>query len=91
MGSVIPHLAKPNFMSSTKKNSMLMHIIVALYHVKNYAASYSYTCALQEPLKLDIVISFPDHGFHLRFDPWSQVFFLTMILRYFFKDISLFN
>lgn len=28
---------------------------------------------LQEPLKLDIVISFPDHGFHLRFDPWSQV------------------
>jgi hypothetical protein len=25
-----------------------------------------------EPLKLDIVISFPDHGFHLRFDPWSQ-------------------
>ncbi|XP_008775646.1 UPF0183 protein At3g51130 isoform X1 [Phoenix dactylifera] len=26
----------------------------------------------QEPLKLDIVISFPDHGFHLRFDPWSQ-------------------
>ena len=28
---------------------------------------------LQEPLKLDMVISFPDHGFHLRFDPWSQV------------------
>nr|DAD40414.1 TPA_asm: hypothetical protein HUJ06_014737 [Nelumbo nucifera] len=26
----------------------------------------------EEPLKLDIVISFPDHGFHLRFDPWSQ-------------------
>ncbi|CAD5168739.1 unnamed protein product [Musa acuminata subsp. malaccensis] len=25
-----------------------------------------------EPLKLDIVISFPDHGFHLRFDPWTQ-------------------
>ncbi|GFQ06615.1 upf0183 protein at3g51130 [Phtheirospermum japonicum] len=25
-----------------------------------------------EPLKLDIVISFPDRGFHLRFDPWSQ-------------------
>ncbi|KAK4430662.1 hypothetical protein Salat_1366900, partial [Sesamum alatum] len=27
---------------------------------------------VKEPLKLDIVISFPDHGFHLRFDPWSQ-------------------
>ncbi|CAM8902328.1 unnamed protein product [Rhodiola kirilowii] len=26
----------------------------------------------EEPLKLDIVISFPDHGFHLRFDPHSQ-------------------
>ncbi|KAL9248837.1 PHAF1 protein-like protein [Drosera capensis] len=26
----------------------------------------------EEPLKLDIVVSFPDHGFHLRFDPWSQ-------------------
>lgn len=26
----------------------------------------------EEPLKLDIVISFPDHGFHIRFDPWSQ-------------------
>uniref|UniRef100_A0A2N9IB14 Uncharacterized protein n=1 Tax=Fagus sylvatica TaxID=28930 RepID=A0A2N9IB14_FAGSY len=26
----------------------------------------------EEPLKLDLVISFPDHGFHLRFDPWSQ-------------------
>lgn len=28
---------------------------------------------VQDPLKLDMVISFPDHGFHLRFDPWSQV------------------
>ncbi|KAF8406502.1 hypothetical protein HHK36_008591 [Tetracentron sinense] len=27
----------------------------------------------EEPLKLDIVISFPDHGFHLRFDPLSQL------------------
>lgn len=26
----------------------------------------------EDPLKLDIVISLPDHGFHLRFDPWSQ-------------------
>ncbi|CAO2828053.1 unnamed protein product [Amaranthus hypochondriacus] len=26
----------------------------------------------EDPLKLDMVISFPDHGFHLRFDPWSQ-------------------
>ncbi|KAI4386795.1 hypothetical protein MLD38_004697 [Melastoma candidum] len=26
----------------------------------------------EDPLKLDIVISFPDHGFHIRFDPWSQ-------------------
>ncbi|XP_068640141.1 PHAF1 protein At3g51130-like isoform X1 [Aristolochia californica] len=26
----------------------------------------------EEPLKLDVVISFPDHGFHLRFDSWSQ-------------------
>ncbi|CAN6206694.1 unnamed protein product [Urochloa humidicola] len=26
----------------------------------------------EEPLKSDFVISFPDHGFHLRFDPWSQ-------------------
>lgn len=31
---------------------------------------------MQEPLKLDLVISFPDHGFHLRFDPWSQVILL---------------
>ncbi|CAN8268182.1 unnamed protein product [Cochlearia groenlandica] len=30
----------------------------------------------EEPLKLDVVVSFPDHGFHLRFDPWSQVLFL---------------
>ncbi|KAE9446010.1 hypothetical protein C3L33_22048, partial [Rhododendron williamsianum] len=33
----------------------------------------------EEPLKLDIVISFPDHGFHLRFDPWSQVQRLRLI------------
>lgn len=33
----------------------------------------------QEPLKLDIVISFPDHGFHLRFDPWSQVSALILV------------
>ncbi|PKA61675.1 UPF0183 protein [Apostasia shenzhenica] len=26
----------------------------------------------EDPLKLDIVINFPDHGFHLRFDSWSQ-------------------
>ncbi|CAM8915597.1 unnamed protein product [Rhodiola kirilowii] len=26
----------------------------------------------EDPLKLDIVISFPNHGFHLRFDPHSQ-------------------
>ncbi|WZZ17117.1 hypothetical protein YC2023_110206 [Brassica napus] len=26
----------------------------------------------EDPLKLDVVISFPDHGFHLRFDPSSQ-------------------
>uniref|UniRef100_A0A0D6R3Y6 Uncharacterized protein n=1 Tax=Araucaria cunninghamii TaxID=56994 RepID=A0A0D6R3Y6_ARACU len=26
----------------------------------------------EEPLILDIVISFPDHGFHLRFEPFSQ-------------------
>ncbi|RDX87355.1 UPF0183 protein, partial [Mucuna pruriens] len=26
----------------------------------------------EEPLKLDIVISFPNHGFHLHFDMWSQ-------------------
>lgn len=38
---------------------------------------------MQEPLKLDIVISFPDHGFHLRFDPLSQVlciFFFSILL-----------
>jgi hypothetical protein len=33
---------------------------------------------MQEPLKLDIVISFPDHGFHIRFDPWSQVLLLNL-------------
>uniref|UniRef100_A0A453SGS1 Uncharacterized protein n=1 Tax=Aegilops tauschii subsp. strangulata TaxID=200361 RepID=A0A453SGS1_AEGTS len=33
----------------------------------------------EEPLKLDFVISFPDHGFHLRFDPWSQVCFSHML------------
>ncbi|WVZ53005.1 hypothetical protein U9M48_003999 [Paspalum notatum var. saurae] len=27
----------------------------------------------EEPLNLDFVISFPDHGFHLHFDPWSHV------------------
>ncbi|CAI9756279.1 unnamed protein product [Fraxinus pennsylvanica] len=27
---------------------------------------------LDDPLRLDIVISFPNYGFHLRFDPWSQ-------------------
>ncbi|KAM0970293.1 hypothetical protein ACFX13_018651 [Malus domestica] len=37
--------------------------IYDVVHVKYYD---------EEPLKLDIVISFPDHGFHLRFDPWSQ-------------------
>lgn len=26
----------------------------------------------EDPLELDIVLSFPDHGFHLRFDPVSQ-------------------
>lgn len=36
---------------------------------------------LQEPLKLDIVISFPDHGFHLRFDPWSQVFLFSLFMK----------
>ncbi|XP_042027640.1 PHAF1 protein At3g51130-like isoform X2 [Salvia splendens] len=37
--------------------------IYDVVHVKSYD---------EEPLKFDIVISFPDHGFHLRFDPWSQ-------------------
>lgn len=37
---------------------------------------------MQEPLKLDIVISFPDHGFHLRFDPWSQVFLHYILFLY---------
>lgn len=32
----------------------------------------------QDPLKLDVVISFPDHGFHLRFDPWSQVLYCSL-------------
>ena len=27
----------------------------------------------QEPLQVDLVISFPEHGFHLRFEPRSQV------------------
>jgi hypothetical protein len=27
---------------------------------------------VQEPLKVDLVISFPEHGFHLRFEPRSQ-------------------
>lgn len=43
--------------------------------------STSYGCCLmQEPLKLDLVISFPDHGFHLRFDPWSQVILLFALV-----------
>ncbi|XP_020582683.1 UPF0183 protein At3g51130 isoform X1 [Phalaenopsis equestris] len=37
--------------------------IYDVVHVKYYD---------EDPLKLDIVINFPDHGFHLRFDPWSQ-------------------
>ncbi|XP_047956532.1 PHAF1 protein At3g51130-like isoform X2 [Salvia hispanica] len=37
--------------------------IYDVVHVKSYD---------EEPMKFDIVISFPDHGFHLRFDPWSQ-------------------
>lgn len=53
-----------------------------MYTAFNYIVPTSLTFILgllcigvQEPLKLDVVISFPDHGFHLRFDPWSQVLF----------------
>jgi len=40
---------------------------------------FFYLMHMQEPLKLDVVISFPDHGFHLRFDPWSQVLYFFPI------------
>ena len=71
---------------------MLSLILVTqcLYESTNWGKLYSYEsyagldivrtsngdCFMQEPLKLDLVISFPDHGFHLRFDPWSQVILL---------------
>ena len=29
--------------------------------------------SVQEPLQTDLVLSFPEHGFHLRFDSRSQV------------------
>lgn len=67
-----------------------MHVNVAQCRVKELC-SVLFLCVLQEPLKLDIVISFPDHGFHLRFDPWSQVLFLKMIMRFLFKRWFLFN
>ena len=44
-----------------------------LVQIRSFLLSLYYDSRLQDPLKLDIVISFPDHGFHLRFDPWSQV------------------
>ncbi|KMZ72432.1 hypothetical protein ZOSMA_164G00140 [Zostera marina] len=34
-----------------------------MVHLKDYD---------EDPLKMDVVISFPDHGFHLRFDPQCQ-------------------
>ncbi|KAK4346906.1 hypothetical protein RND71_033245 [Anisodus tanguticus] len=46
--------------------------IYDVVHVKYYD---------EDPLKLDIVISFPDHGFHLRFDPWSQGEFIFSMER----------
>lgn len=48
------------------------------FHLFFHPSVILFFCVLrlffQDPLKLDIVISFPDHGFHLRFDPWSQVY-----------------
>jgi hypothetical protein len=29
--------------------------------------------SVQEPLQMDLVLSFPEHGFHLRFESRSQV------------------
>jgi hypothetical protein len=46
---------------------------------------------MQEPLKLDIVISFPDHGFHLRFDPWSQVLLSYVFLCYLLGFLLVFH
>ena len=50
-----------------------IYMYVCIWLTSRHLTLYAYY--LQDPLKLDIVISFPDHGFHLRFDPWSQVFF----------------
>lgn len=52
--------------------------------VNTHANLPHYCFYVQEPLKLDIVISFPDHGFHLRFDSWSQVLFSSQVFIYFF-------
>lgn len=48
--------------------SLLLHAVTPFENLSSLRFFF-----VQDPLKLDIVISFPDHGFHLRFDPWSQV------------------
>ncbi|KAJ6353271.1 hypothetical protein OIU76_002313 [Salix suchowensis] len=55
--------------------SLGMPICEAFAHIEQQPSIYDVVHVKyfdEEPLKLDIVISFPDHGFHLRFDPWSQ-------------------
>lgn len=39
--------------------------------------------SVQEPLQMDLVLSFPEHGFHLRFESQSQV--CDLLLNFVFK------
>eukprot|EP01018_Ginkgo_biloba_P013464 Gb_08290 [translate_table: standard] len=52
-----------------------MPICEAFAHIEQHPSIYDVVHVKyhdEEPLMLDIVISFPDHGFHLRFEPQSQ-------------------
>jgi hypothetical protein len=53
-----------------------MPVCEALAYVEQHRAVFDVVHVKyndEEPLKVDLVISFPEHGFHLRFEPRSQV------------------
>jgi hypothetical protein len=52
-----------------------MPVCEALAYVEQHRAVFDVVHVKyndEEPLKVDLVISFPEHGFHLRFEPRSQ-------------------
>uniref|UniRef100_A0A7N0UGB6 Uncharacterized protein n=1 Tax=Kalanchoe fedtschenkoi TaxID=63787 RepID=A0A7N0UGB6_KALFE len=72
MGAIVLDL-RPGF--GIGPFSLGMPICEAFAHIEEQPNIYDVVHVKyldEEPLKLDIVISFPDHGFHLRFDPYSQ-------------------